>query len=107
MLESMKIGERGQVTSPKEIRDKFGLRPDTEVEFFVVKGSVVLKKAPKKLNLHTWKGRAKESFAALGYSVEALRREAHFLASRVWRTYRKQGGRRPRSLPVFLLVAHP
>lgn len=64
----MKIGERGQVTIPKDIREKFGLGPDTEVEFQVVKGSILLKKAPKKLNLRKWKGHAKASFAALGYS---------------------------------------
>ena len=64
----MKIGERGQVTIPKEIRDRFALGPETEVEFRVVKGSIVLKKAPKKLALRRWKGRCKDSFAQLGYS---------------------------------------
>jgi predicted nucleic acid-binding protein len=38
--------------------------------------------------------------------VESLRREAHFLASRAWRTYRKQGGRRTRILADFLIGAH-
>jgi AbrB family looped-hinge helix DNA binding protein len=64
----MKIGERGQVTIPKEIRERFALSPATEVEFRVVKGSIVLKKAPKKLALRRWKGRCKDSFAQLGYS---------------------------------------
>ena len=64
----MKIGERGQVTIPKEIREKFGLGPETDVEFRVINGSIVLKKAPKKLNLRKWKGRCKGSFAELGYS---------------------------------------
>jgi AbrB family looped-hinge helix DNA binding protein len=64
----MKIGERGQVTIPKEIRDRFALSPETEVEFQVVKGSIVLKKAPRKLALRKWKGRCKGSFAQLGYS---------------------------------------
>ncbi len=63
----MKIGERGQVTIPKEIRETFGLGPDTEVEFSVVQGSIVLKKAPKKLDLRKWKGRCRRSFADLGY----------------------------------------
>jgi len=39
----MRIGERGQVTIPKEIRDRFSLGPETEVEFSVVHGSIVLK----------------------------------------------------------------
>lgn len=64
----MIIGERGQVTIPKEIRDQFGLVPETEVEFRVVNGAIVLRKAPKKLNLAKWKGRCGETFARLGYS---------------------------------------
>ena len=64
----MKVGERGQVTIPKEIRDRFGIGPDTDVEFDVVETSIVLRKRPKKLNLKKWKGRCKESFAELGYS---------------------------------------
>jgi len=64
----MKVGERGQVTIPKEIRDRFGLGPDSDVEFRVIGGSIVLKKAPKKLDLQKWKGRCRESFRDLGYS---------------------------------------
>lgn len=64
----MKIGERGQVTIPKEIRERFGLGPETEVEFRVANGSIVLRKAPKKLNLQRWKGRCRGSFAKLGFS---------------------------------------
>ena len=37
---------------------------------------------------------------------EPLTREAHFLASRTWRTYRKQGGQRTRILVDFLIGAH-
>ena len=29
----MKIGDRGQVTIPKELRDRYGLQPDTDVDF--------------------------------------------------------------------------
>ena len=64
----MKMGERGQVTIPKELRDQFGLGRDTEVEFSVIDGSIVLRKTPKKLNLAKWKGRCRSSFAKLGYS---------------------------------------
>ena len=66
ILKSMKVGERGQVTIPKDIREQFGLGPDTEVEFRVVNGSILLKKAPKKLNLGKWRGRCGNSFAKLG-----------------------------------------
>ncbi len=64
----MKIGERGQVTIPKEIRERFGLKPETEVEFLVANDSILLRKKPRKLNLAKWKGRCKKSFADLGYS---------------------------------------
>ena len=38
--------------------------------------------------------------------VQALTREAHFLASRAWRTYRQQGRKRTRILADFLIGAH-
>jgi predicted nucleic acid-binding protein len=38
--------------------------------------------------------------------VEALTREASFLASRLWRTYRQEGGKRTRKLTDFLVGAH-
>jgi AbrB family looped-hinge helix DNA binding protein len=64
----MKIGERGQVTIPKNIREQFGLRPETDVEFRVVSGSIILKKTPKKVNFGKWKGHCGKSFSALGDS---------------------------------------
>ena len=66
----MKIGERGQVTIPKDIREQFGLRQDTEVEFRIVEGAIVIQKAPRSLDLHKWKGRCQKSFAGLGYKPE-------------------------------------
>jgi AbrB family looped-hinge helix DNA binding protein len=41
----MKITTRGQVTISKEIRERFGLLPRTEVDFEVRGDLVVLKKA--------------------------------------------------------------
>jgi predicted nucleic acid-binding protein len=38
--------------------------------------------------------------------TEALSRPASFLASRAWRTYRQQGGKRTRILADFLIGAH-
>ena len=64
----MKIGERGQVTIPKDIREQFGLGPETEVEFRVISGSIVLRKTPQKLRLERWKGHCKSSLAELGYT---------------------------------------
>ena len=48
----MRISERGQVTIPKEIRDRFGFGPNTEVEFVVRDGRVELvrsKRAQRKM----------------------------------------------------------
>jgi AbrB family looped-hinge helix DNA binding protein len=64
----MKVGERGQVTIPKDIRERFGIGPETEVQFLVENNAIVLKKTPKKLNLAKWKGRCRDSFKELGYA---------------------------------------
>jgi bifunctional DNA-binding transcriptional regulator/antitoxin component of YhaV-PrlF toxin-antitoxin module len=52
----MKVGERTS-HDPKEIRERFGIGPETELEFEVQKSVIILKKAPKKLNLAKWKAR--------------------------------------------------
>jgi predicted nucleic acid-binding protein len=38
--------------------------------------------------------------------VEPLSRDAHFLASRIWLSYRRQGGSRPQIPADFLIGAH-
>lgn len=38
----MRVTERGQVTIPKSIRERFGFEPETEVEFVVRDDTVVL-----------------------------------------------------------------
>ena len=38
----MKIGERGQVTIPQALREQFGFLPETEVEFTVRDGALLL-----------------------------------------------------------------
>lgn len=38
----MRVTERGQVTIPKNIRERFGFEPQTEVEFVVREGAVLL-----------------------------------------------------------------
>lgn len=43
----MRITSKGQVTIPLEIRERFGLLPDTEVEFVAKKDSVQIVKAAK------------------------------------------------------------
>jgi AbrB family looped-hinge helix DNA binding protein len=65
----MKIGERGQVTIPKEIRDEYGLGPKTEVEFQVEAGKIVLRKVGRRLDLERWKGYCADSFRELGFDT--------------------------------------
>jgi len=42
---SMKIGERGQVTIPKHIREQYGLLSNIEVDFIETENGVLLKKS--------------------------------------------------------------
>ena len=62
----MTVGERGQITIPKALRERFGLAPGADVEFAVVDDTLVLRKARRKLDLSKWKGYCRESFAELG-----------------------------------------
>lgn len=43
----MRVTSKGQVTIPIEIRRRAGLFPDTEVEFVLENGNVVVRKAAK------------------------------------------------------------
>jgi AbrB family looped-hinge helix DNA binding protein len=63
----MKVGERGQVTIPKEIRDQFGITPETEVEFDIVEGRIELRKIARPLPIDKWVGHSGERFRRLGY----------------------------------------
>jgi AbrB family looped-hinge helix DNA binding protein len=40
----MKIGERGQVTIPKKMREKYGFLPNIEVDFVEAQYGVLIKK---------------------------------------------------------------
>lgn len=46
----MKIGERGQVTIPKTIREKYGLLPQVEVEFYEGENGVLIRKKTGKMS---------------------------------------------------------
>jgi AbrB family looped-hinge helix DNA binding protein len=43
----MKIGERGQITIPKSIREKYGFFPQIEVDFVLQKKGVLIRKKTK------------------------------------------------------------
>jgi len=61
------MAERGQVTVPKALRDRFALGPHAEVEFAADGEIIVLRKKAQSLNLKKWKRKARKSFAKLGY----------------------------------------
>ena len=46
-----KVGERGQVTIPKNIREKEGIRPGDEVEVVDREGSILVRKKPQEEEL--------------------------------------------------------
>lgn len=59
----MRITSKGQVTIPVEIRERFGLLPDTEVEFRVEGKAIRLVKVPSKNGRRRHRG--KSAVAAL------------------------------------------
>lgn len=46
----MQISERGQVTIPQSLRERFGLLPHVEVEFLVREGGVMLVRSEQKVH---------------------------------------------------------
>lgn len=40
----MRVGEKGQITIPKHVRERFGLQKDTEVDVIVEDGVIVVRK---------------------------------------------------------------
>jgi AbrB family looped-hinge helix DNA binding protein len=74
----MKVGERAQVTIPKAVRERLRLRPATEVQFQVVKGVIVLRRATPELSLRKWAGSGARRLKQLGFKsadefIEAVR----------------------------------
>lgn len=42
------ISEKGQVTVPKALRDRYGLKPGTRVEFCEIEGAIVLRRESRR-----------------------------------------------------------
>jgi len=70
----MKISERGQITLPKKLRDRHGLRPNTEVEIVEVNHEIVLRKKSR-MNIDAVRGilRGKGTGATTDEIIEQLR----------------------------------
>ena len=57
----MRITERGQITIPKGLRDKYGITPATEIEFFEREGGLLLVKARTVSTLERFRGIARKT----------------------------------------------
>ena len=53
------VSEKGQVTIPKPIRDKLGLRPGTVLELDAVEGRLIGVKKESEDPISRWRGRGK------------------------------------------------
>jgi AbrB family looped-hinge helix DNA binding protein len=71
----MKISERGQITIPKDVRERLGLTPFTEVEFQIVKSELVLRKklSPQKTKIRNWTAYLKGEPADIDQFIEDIR----------------------------------
>ena len=59
------VAERGQVTIPKSLRDKLGIRPGTALEFSARNGTLVARKAQT--------DRVSQVFGCLGRKIDTDR----------------------------------
>lgn len=58
----MHVSQKGQVTIPKTIRERFGFLPNTEVEFIVEGDTVILRKKAQSSVFRKLKGICKGQF---------------------------------------------
>jgi antitoxin PrlF len=54
------VSEKGQVTLPKEIRERFGIHPGVEIEFRSENGVVTIVKIIPKAPISKWYGSVKK-----------------------------------------------
>jgi AbrB family looped-hinge helix DNA binding protein len=70
----MKITSKGQVTIPQSMRERYGLHPQTEVEFANGEGGVVIRPArSKKGRFREWIGRTRGSATVKITTDEVMR----------------------------------
>jgi len=48
-----KLSDRGQLTIPKALRDRLGMKPGTELEFEADGGRIIISKATQKASLRS------------------------------------------------------
>jgi len=71
------VSEKGQVTIPKAVRDRLGLKPGTVLSFEAVGGKLVGKKAEGVDPFGRWRGRGKlPGFSSVDAYLRGVR-DAH------------------------------
>jgi AbrB family looped-hinge helix DNA binding protein len=53
------VSEKGQITIPKRLRDKLGIRPGTVLDFDEEQGRLVARKQSEADLIRKWRGRGK------------------------------------------------
>ena len=73
------VSEKGQVTIPKPIRDRLGLRPGTVVEFQAEGGRLIGTKAVAEDVFRKWRGRGRlpDNLSVDDYLRRARATDAH------------------------------
>jgi len=75
----MKIGERGQVVIPKSLRERYGLLPNSEIEFVEERGRLfitlprIAKQKPKRDKWDAVVGVLKDKVADVDRDIEEMR----------------------------------
>lgn len=71
---NVKITTDGQVTIPQELRERYGLLPETEVEFITGEGGVVIRPArTATARFHEWLEKARGSATVKTTTDEVMR----------------------------------
>ena len=71
------VSEKGQVTIPKGVRDRLGLRPGTVMSFEAVGGKLIGQKAETTDPFARWRGRGRLPGGASVDAYLRLARDAH------------------------------
>lgn len=70
----MKITSKGQVTIPLEMRERFGLQPQTEVEFAAGDSGLIIRPArTEKMRFEAWLEKARGSATVKTSTDEIMR----------------------------------
>ena len=105
------VSEKGQVTIPKPLRERLGIRPGQILDFSEEQGRLVATKVTPQDPVDSLYGILKlgrptdDAITALRGKADAAVITA-LAASKAWKVYRSRGGQRERVVTDFLIGAH-